>query len=366
MSVRPVRNESTCERGELRCSAIALWQAAARHGAACREVSRRFAVCPRTLRRWKRRAVEPPPPGDVGRPRFALDRELRGAIRQSVKQLGPRTGVATFQARFPHVPRRVLAAVKSHYRRTLLRWRRRQLARLEWKRPGRVWAIDHAQPPLTMEHKYPSILAVRDLASGVQLAWQPIRRADAQTTVAVLSRLFAEHGPPLVLKSDNGQALTQGGVPALLAEHGVTPLISPVYRPQYNGSCEAGVKAMKVRTEDLAQLADRSRHWTSEDLAHALQIANEHHRSGPHSPSRLARWQQRSPLTTAERSAFQSALAACHAQLATAQVGPLTKPQTKTLERRSLAQTLVEQGQLVIHRRPDPSPNKEPKADRIS
>ena len=87
--------------------------------------------------------------------------------------------------------------------------------------------------------------------------WAPIRRADADSTIALLSRLFAEHGPPLVLKSDNGKALTQGGVPALLQAHGVTPLMSPVYRPQYNGSCEAGVHAMKVRTEDLALLVER-------------------------------------------------------------------------------------------------------------
>ena len=64
-----------------------------------------------------------------------------------------------------------------------------------------------------MDHKYDYILSVRDLASGVQLAWQPIRRADADTTIALLSRLFAEHGPPLVLKSDNGKALTQGDIP---------------------------------------------------------------------------------------------------------------------------------------------------------
>jgi transposase InsO family protein len=259
-----------------------------------------------------------------------------------------------------------LAAVKGHYRRTLLRWRRRRLARLEWTRPGRVWAIDHAQPPLMTDGKYQYILAVRDLATGTQLAWQPIRRADADTTVAVLAQLFAQHGPPLVLKSDNGKALTQGGVPGLLVGHGVTPLVSPVYRPQYNGGCEAGVKAMKIRTEDLACLADRSRRWTSEDLAHALQIANEHHRSGPQALSRLARWQERSPISTSERSAFQSALAACRAQLAATQAGPLTKQQTRTLERRSVAQTLVEQGLLVIHRRPNTTPNKEPKADRIS
>jgi transposase InsO family protein len=357
------RSHHDCPERELRCGAVALWESAARRGATCCEVSRRLTVCPRTLRRWR---VTAEPAGEVGRPGFRLDRALRQAIRRSIKQLGVRTGVDTFKARFPHVPRRVLAAVKSHYRRTLLRWRRRQLAHLEWTRPGHVWAIDHAEPPLTMEHKYKYILAVRDLASGVQLAWQPIRRADADTTVAVLAQLFADQGPPLVLKSDNGKPLTGSAVATLLALHEVTPLISPIHRPQYNGSCEAGVRAMKTRTEDLACLADRSRRWTSEDLAHALQIANEHHRSGPHSPSRLALWQQRSPITTAERSAYLLALTACRTQLAATQAGPFTKQQTRTLERRSVAQTLVEQGLLVIHRRPDTSPNKEPKADRVS
>jgi transposase InsO family protein len=357
------RSSPDCANRELRCRAVALKASAAQQGIPCREVSRRLMVGPRTLRRWR---VTTTPAGGLGRPRFRLDRPLRQAIRRSIRELGVRTGVETFKDRFPRVPRRVLAAVKGHYRRTLLRWRRRQLARLEWTRPGRVWAIDHAEPPLTMEHKYHYILAVRDLASGVQLAWQPIRRADVQTTVLVLSRLFAEHGPPLVLKSDNGKALTGSAVEALLALHEVTPLVSPIHRPQYNGSCEAGVRAMKTRTEDLACLADRSRRWTSEDLAHALQIANEHHRSGPHSPSRLALWQQRAAITGEERAAFLGALATTRAQQLAAQVGPLTQQQTRTLERRSVAQTLVEQGLLVIHRRPNTSPNKERKADRVS
>ena len=362
MTTSPAKSESTCDRRELRCSAVAFWHSAAQRGATCREVSRRLAVAPRTLQRWRRAE----PPGEVGRPCFVLDRELRGTIRRSIKELGVQTGVATFQARFPQVPRRVLAAVKSRYRQALARWRRRQLASLEWTQPGRVWAIDHAEPPLAIDGKYDYLLAVRDLASGMQLAWQPIRRADMETTVAVLSRLFAAHGPPLVLKSDNGKALTGSAVAALLAQHGVTPLVSPVYRPQYNGSCEAGVKAMKRRTEDVANLADRSHHWTSEDLAHALRIANVHHRTGPHAPSRAERWQQRSPLTPQERAAFQSTLAVTRAHLAAAQNGPLTKQQTRTLERRTMAQTLVELGQLIIHRRPNTSLIKEPKADRIS
>jgi transposase InsO family protein len=350
----------------LQCQAVALWQSAARQGATCRDVGRRLAVSPRTLRRWRHSAADDPPGHDPGRPRFRLDRELLREIRQSIKELGTRSGVETFKARFPQAPRRVLAAVKNHYRYVLSRWRRRQMARLEWTQPGRVWAIDHAQPPLTMDGKYDYLLSVRDLASGQQLAWEPIRQADATTSVAVLTQLFAEHGPPLVLKSDNGKPLTAGGVPPLLAQHQVTPLISPVYRPQYNGSCEAGVKAMKVRTEDLAIVNDRSRHWTGEDVAQALRLANEFHRSGPRTASRAERWRQRSRITTADRATFLAALAACRTQLTAAQTSPLTQQQTRTLERRSVAQALVEQGLLVIHRRPNTSPNKSLKADRIS
>ena len=332
----------------------------------CRDVGRRLAISPRTLRRWRRSAAEGPPGREPGRPPYRLDRELRREIRRSIKQLGTRSGVATFKARFPQVPCRTLAAAKQHYRYVLARWRRRQLARLEWTRPGSVWAIDHAEPPLTIDGKYEHLLSVRDLASGQQLGWEPVRRADAATSVEILARLFAEHGPPLVLKSDNGKALTAGGVPALLAAHQVTPLVSPVYRPQYNGSCEAAVKAMKVRSEDVALIHDRSRHWRTEDLADALRIANEFHRSGPRSLSHAERWQQRTLIAGPERASFLAALAACRAQLAAAQAGPLTKHQTRTLERRSVAQALVEQGLLVIHRRPNTSPNKSPEADRIN
>lgn len=365
MNAHPVNDVSICERRSLHCGAAALCDVARRRDTTCVAVSRHLHVCPRTLRRWRAAERRAEPPSCLGRRRFQLSREIRNAIHRAVKELGVRTGVATFQKRFPQVPRRVLAAVKNHYHRVLLRWRRRQLARLEWTQPGRVWAIDHAEPPLTIDNKYDYLLSVRDLGSGVQLAWKEIRRADADTTVAVLSCLFAEHGPPLVLKSDNGKALTQGGVPALLAQHEVTPLVSPVYRPQYNGSCEAGVKAMKTRTEDAANLADRSRHWTSEDLAHALQIANEHHRRGPRSPSKLQCWQARAPIASEERDTFLLTLDINRGLHQAARPGPLTKQQAKTLERQSVAQTLVELGLLIIHRRPNTSPNKEQKADRI-
>ena len=50
------------------------------------------------------------------------------------------------------------------------------------------------------------ILAVRDLASGLQLAWTAVPDATAAEALAVLEPLMHQYGPPLVLKSDNGSA----------------------------------------------------------------------------------------------------------------------------------------------------------------
>ena len=44
--------------------------------------------------------------------------------------------------------------------------------------------------------------------------------------------LFARHGAPLVLKSDNGSPFTGGDVRAVLADHGVIGLYSPPYWPR--------------------------------------------------------------------------------------------------------------------------------------
>ena len=59
--------------------------------------------------------------------------------------------------------------------------------------------------------------------------------------------VFAEHGPPLVLKSDNGSHFTGGNFPDLLAAHRVEHLLSPPYWPRYNGAVEAGIHALKDR-----------------------------------------------------------------------------------------------------------------------
>src|SRR5262249_36036101 len=175
---------------------------------------------------------------------------------------------------FPGVPRAELADLRDRYRRVVRDQQRGRLARLTWTRPGAVWAADFAWPPAAIEGRYPRLLSVRDLASGVQLAWQPAADETAATAGAALANLFHEHRGPLVLKVDNGAAFGNDALQKLLWQHGVQGLYSPAYTPQYNGAIEAGVGAMKGRTEAQALVRGAPGEWTWEDTEAARQEAN--------------------------------------------------------------------------------------------
>jgi transposase InsO family protein len=119
-------------------------------------------------------------------------------------------------------------------------WRKRQRhqSRLRWQRAGAVWAADFKERREPIEGRYSSILAVKDLASRCQLAWLPVPEATAEAVQETYQRLFAEHGPPLVLKSDHGGQFRDEGTKQLLAEHDVVPLFNPRRRPGYNGGVQ--------------------------------------------------------------------------------------------------------------------------------
>jgi transposase InsO family protein len=151
---------------------------------------------------------------------------------------------------------------------------RGRMARLTWTQAGVVWAADFAWPPEGIEGRYPRQLAVRDLASGMQLAWRPVSGESAAETCGVLRSLFDAHGAPVVLKMDNGPAFRSEELERILSPQGVEVLYSPVYTPSYNGSVEAGVGAMKGRTAMQAWLRGASGSWTWEDLEAARQEAN--------------------------------------------------------------------------------------------
>jgi len=207
---------------------------------------------------------------------------------------------------FPEIPRCELTDLVRDYRCQFQCLNRLAIERLTWHSPRRVWAMDHADPPSPIDNEYASIFTVRDLSSGTQLAWLPVLDETAKTTCDALLALFIEYGPPLVLKSDNGSGFKSHRLAALLDHWQVVPLRSPPVTPRYNGSCEAGVGAMKTRTHYRAAEQGRPGMWTCEDLEVARRRANEeHHPRGHTRPTPLGEWQTSAAIDANERQAFR-------------------------------------------------------------
>jgi transposase InsO family protein len=225
------------------------------------------------------------------------DRDLRMTVLGLFHFLGPDVGLPTLQAILPDAPRAELVELQRRYRFAHKRRSHCLIHALRWTLPGAVWAMDFAEPPAPIDARYPYVLVVRDLASGCQLEAMPCVEPDAALVISVLEALFAAHGAPLVLKSDNGSAFIAREVAALLDAHDVHHLLSPPGTPSYNGSVEAGIGSLKTRAHHEAARNDRPGEWTCDDVEAARRQANETARPNGHrQPTPLEAWQSRSPI----------------------------------------------------------------------
>jgi hypothetical protein len=218
-----------------------------------------------------------------------------------------------------------------------------------------VWAIDFTEARHPIDGVYPNLLAVRDLASHRQLAWQPVASEKAAEVVPTLQQLFAEHGPPLVLKSDNGSAFIADLTREAMLQAVVAQLFSPPKRPEYNGALERSNGVLKTYTHQHALQEGHPFRWTSEDLEHARQLANTISRPWGHrglSPEET--WAQRTPISDDQRQAFQAALEQ-HRLKAGEDLGldPLSElgvTDQARLDRLALSRTLAGLGYLTMKR----------------
>ena len=284
-----------------------------------------FQVAPRTWRDWRHDLCRALPAVPWGRPIRAATRQERNDVIRLLDELGPGIGLPTLQAVFPLLARAALADVLTRYRRVWRRRHRLPLRVLHWSQPGRVWAIDFHGPRPLIDGLYPDLLAVRDLASGRQLAWLPVRDAMATRVVDALASLFVTHGAPLVLKSDNGSAFGDERVRGLCDQFGVENLFSPPRWPQYNGAIEAGIGSLTTRTDQAVARRGHPEAWTYDDTAVARWEANAtarpHGLDGP-CPDEL--WAPRQPITIEERDTFGHTVARLRAEAAAARDPALT------------------------------------------
>jgi len=328
------------------------------------EAARLLGISARTLRQWDHDSrcghLELAP---RGRPATRTPVALRQTVLDFVKGADHRVGVPTARTAFPTLGRNELADLLAR-RRQAVRNRYHEAVRvLHWQQPGRVWAIDFAEPSLlgaswslpAVDGLYPYVLAVRDLASGYQLAWLPLAETTREATQRALAHLFAVHRAPLVLKLDNGSAFRAEALKDFLQENNVIGLYSPPQRPSYNGAIEAAIGSLKTRTEQQAAWAGHPGTWNSADLAAALEQANQHHPRRLHGLTPAEVWAARTRIPAVERACFELAV---ESQRLTARserhIAPsqeLDHWQGATVDRVAISRALVGRGYLLFRRR---------------
>jgi len=325
----------------------------------------------RTLRDWrfdvKRDFLEA---RALGRPTLDASREERNQVIRHIDELGPSIGLPSLRLEFPSLARAELDDILARYRRVWQKLNRQPIHVLHWTRPGAVWAMDFHGPRSLIDDRYPYLFAVRDLSSGQQLLWQPVVDVTAATAERALEALFAEHGVPLVVKSDNGSAFIEDAVRKLSQNSGANILFSPPRTPSYNGSIEAGIGSLKSRTEQHAARHGHPGYWTWDDAEAARLEANATSRpQGPLGPSPDILWAGRQPITQQERTSFQIAVALQLTEIEATQEwdkqDPQKDSQRRAMDREAISRALVEHGYLFYSRRSIPLPITSKKAASI-
>ncbi len=290
-----------------------------------------------------------------GRPPLDVSHPLRHALLAIFALVAPVADIGFFRALFPEVPSNALVRL---FKRCHWAWHRRRthdVATLRWLKPGSVWAMDFTETPAPIDGRFRQVLLVTDLATGRILHLQPCASPCARLVQDTLTMLFATHGPPLIIKSDNGAAFTAASTESLLDEHRVVAFLSPPATPSYNGACEARIGSVKTRAFLQAARNGRPGAWTSDDLEAARgQInATQLYENTPSSPD--DQWSVRSPVLADEREAFVEQYAG-EEQMARARRGfdglaILPHHDQASVDRVAIAQVLLDQGYLEIGRR---------------
>src|SRR5208282_4082977 len=197
-----------------------------------------------TFMRWKGRLARGVPVLHKPGPKPIGSLDLAG-LQTRLRRLehGPHRSHGTTALYAEHrsqISRRSFQELVEETRRQILREREADRRSVHWQVPGTIWSVDPTELVLVRDgiRQKLSILPVLDLASRYKFAPLVSDRLTGESVAARLDELFAQHGPPLVLKRDNGSNLNSQAVDAVLSRWMVIPLNSPPYYPPYNGGIE--------------------------------------------------------------------------------------------------------------------------------
>jgi putative transposase len=100
-------------------------------------------------------------------------------------------------------------------------------------RPGHIWSYDFVSLR-TQDGRPLRLLNVVDEYTRKGVGFDIARSIGARRVKTTLERLFAEHGPPELIRSDNGKEFTSTELVTWLAEQGVTAVQVAKASPQQN------------------------------------------------------------------------------------------------------------------------------------
>ena len=230
-----------------------------------------------SFRRWQQRlergqsAILRPGPHKVAP--LNLE-ELRGALYHLRHGRERSAGAGTlYRQHQDQISRRDLQGLARTVREELAHQHQAELRRITWKIPGLVWSLDDAELARVAHHTW-HLHQVQDLASRYKFTPWVGEHVLGETVAVHLEQLFLRHGPPLVLKRDNGSNLNQRAVDEVLAHYLVLPLNSPPHYAPYNGGMERAVGELKtpLREKILTSgpIAECQAQAWAEVLAHEL------------------------------------------------------------------------------------------------
>ena len=217
-------------------------------------------VCSATYRRWKNRvknALDPvrqPGPKPVG----PLDlREMQMELAKLEHRAKRSHGVGKLRTALQGtLSRRDLALLVAEARREAAARRKAAQSRLDWHKPGTVWAMDVFEIKLPCMPRKSYVLTVQDLATGYKFRPLSTEQEPCGKEIAAhLENLFVWFGRPLFFKLDNGGNLNHCSVKEMMAKEHILPLNSPAYYAPYNGAIEHTQGEFKQRLQKCGREA---------------------------------------------------------------------------------------------------------------
>jgi hypothetical protein len=149
---------------------------------------------------------------------------------------------ALYQSFNSSVSRRQLGALVHELRQDQLD----AMKHIQWLWSGLAWSLDATEyGPNGCQ-----IIPVQDLASRYRFQPLVTGQLDGRQIARHVETLFRQHGPPLLLKRDNGSPFNDEHMDEVLARYRVLPLNNPPACPRYNGAEEKSIRDLK---EHLAQ-----------------------------------------------------------------------------------------------------------------